>query len=101
MCGLDDHNLWVIDDQPVVIIEFKRPARSAYDDEENPFTQIYGYIEELRAGSVIDKEGGVIQNLDEQSESGEHGSPSPHVVTLPLRVCAAYSFLENQQQTNG
>ena len=31
-------------DQPVVIIEFKKPARDDYNDDENPFTQIYGYI---------------------------------------------------------
>ncbi|GGP00626.1 ATP-binding protein [Stakelama pacifica] len=35
-------------DQPVVLIEFKKPVRNDYSEEENPFTQIYGYIEELR-----------------------------------------------------
>lgn len=54
-------------DQPVVIIEFKKPARNDYNDDENPFTQIYSYIEELRSGSVLDKEGGVIQEVDERT----------------------------------
>lgn len=51
-------------DQPVVIIEFKKPARNDYNDDENPFTQIYGYIEELRSGKVYDREGGMIQEVD-------------------------------------
>jgi len=54
-------------DQPVVIIEFKRPARNDYNDDENPFTQIYGYIEELRSGSVRDKDGAVIQDIDDRT----------------------------------
>lgn len=54
-------------DQPVVIIEFKKPARNDYTDEENPFTQIYSYIEELRSGTVLDKDGGVIQEVDERT----------------------------------
>jgi hypothetical protein len=52
-------------DQPVVIIEFKKPARNDYNDDENPFTQIYGYIEELRAGRVPDREGAIIQEVNE------------------------------------
>ena len=54
-------------DQPVVIIEFKRPARDDYDDDQNPFSQVYGYIEELRSGRVLDKDGGVIQEVSEQT----------------------------------
>lgn len=52
-------------DQPVVIIEFKKPTRNDYNDDENPFTQIYGYIEELRAGRVLDRDGAVIQEVNE------------------------------------
>ncbi|MER9354496.1 MULTISPECIES: ATP-binding protein [unclassified Mesorhizobium] len=52
-------------DQPVVIIEFKKPVRNDYNDDENPFTQIYGYIEELRAGKVLDRSGGLIQEISE------------------------------------
>lgn len=54
-------------DQPVVIVEFKKPARNEYDEEENPFVQIYGYIEELREGKVLDREGGVIQEVSEST----------------------------------
>lgn len=54
-------------DQPIVIIEFKKPARNEYNDDENPFTQIYGYIDELRGGSVVDKDGGVIQEVDSKT----------------------------------
>ncbi|MGX5664957.1 ATP-binding protein [Rhizobium daejeonense] len=54
-------------DQPVVIVEFKKPARNDYDEEENPFVQIYGYIDELREGKVLDKEGGVIQEVSEST----------------------------------
>lgn len=52
-------------DQPVVIVEFKKPARNEYSDDENPFVQIYSYIEEIRGGKVLDKEGGVIQEVSE------------------------------------
>lgn len=54
-------------DQPVVIIEFKKPARNEYNENENPFSQIYGYIEELRNGSVLDKDGGVIQEVTDKT----------------------------------
>lgn len=54
-------------DQPVVIVEFKRPARNEYDEEQNPFTQIYGYIEDIREGKVLDKGGGVIQEVTENT----------------------------------
>ena len=54
-------------DQPVVIIEFKKPTRDDYNDDENPFTQIYGYIEELKAGRVLDREGAVIQEVGENT----------------------------------
>ncbi|NMG39249.1 hypothetical protein GRZ55_08345 [Chelativorans sp. ZYF759] len=54
-------------DQPVVIIEFKKPARNEYNEDENPFTQIYGYIEELRGGAAADRDGGVIQEVDNKT----------------------------------
>ncbi|OWK26133.1 hypothetical protein AJ87_48735 [Rhizobium yanglingense] len=50
-----------------MIVEFKRPARNEYDEEENPFVQIYNYIEELREGKILDKEGGVIQEVSEST----------------------------------
>lgn len=54
-------------DQPVVVIEFKKPARDDYTDDENPFSQIYGYIEELREGRVKDKDGAVIQEVTNET----------------------------------
>jgi hypothetical protein len=52
-------------DQPVVLIEFKRPVRDDYADEENPFSQIYGYIEEMRGGKVLDRNGAQIQEVSD------------------------------------
>jgi len=39
--------------QAITIIEFKRPMRSSYSDEENPFVQILKYIDEIRAGKAL------------------------------------------------
>lgn len=50
-------------DQPVVIVEFKKPVRNEYDEEENPFVQIYSYIEDLQNGKILDKDGGQIQEV--------------------------------------
>lgn len=54
-------------DQPIVIIEFKKPARNDYTDEENPFTQIYNYIEDLKSGTVVDKDGATIQEVGDRT----------------------------------
>lgn len=51
--------------QPIVIIEFKKPARNNYDYEENPIVQLYDYIEELRGGKVRDKDGIIIDDIEE------------------------------------
>lgn len=53
--------------QPVVIVEFKKPAREDYDDEENPITQVYGYIRELRSKTIKDKDGKLITEIDDQT----------------------------------
>lgn len=53
--------------QPVVIVEFKRPARPNYSDDENPITQIYSYIRELQGKEVRDKEGALITTIDNQT----------------------------------
>lgn len=49
-------------DQPgalgsVVIVEFKRPARDDYTDEENPISQVYEYVRKVRAGVAKDRLG--------------------------------------------
>lgn len=53
--------------QPVVIVEFKRPARTEYDDHENPFRQIYDYIRELRSNRVTDNAGELITEIGEDT----------------------------------
>ncbi len=50
-------------DQPIVVVEFKRPARTEYTDEENPIKQIYDYIRELRDNKVTDNEGALITEI--------------------------------------
>lgn len=45
----------------VVIIEFKRPARNDFTDEENPISQVYQYVELVRSGKAIDRGGRPIQ----------------------------------------
>ncbi|TKB72961.1 MAG: hypothetical protein E8D46_10815 [Nitrospira sp.] len=36
----------------ITIVEFKRPLRDDYSEKENPFVQVYKYIEEIRAGKA-------------------------------------------------
>ena len=50
-------------DQPIVIVEFKRPARTEYSDDENPIKQIYDYIRELREHKVTDNNGKLITQI--------------------------------------
>lgn len=50
-------------DQPHIIVEFKRPAREDYSDEENPLKQVFGYIRELREKSINDKDGKLITQI--------------------------------------
>jgi hypothetical protein len=45
----------------VVIIEFKRPARNTFTDEENPISQVYQYVELVRSGKATDRGGRPIQ----------------------------------------
>ena len=50
-------------DQPIVIVEFKRPARTEYSDDENPIKQIYDYIRELREHKVTNNNGKLITQI--------------------------------------
>lgn len=36
----------------IVIIEFKRPERTAYPDDENPITQVYSYMSKIEENKV-------------------------------------------------
>lgn len=50
---------------PVVIVEFKRPGDEK--TSQDPVDQVLGYIEELRGSAVRDIEGGVISDIDEHT----------------------------------
>ena len=57
-----DHAIAVVeDDAPytsgVVIFEFKRPMRDGYSSDKNPIQQVLGYVEEIKAGKKVDKNG--------------------------------------------
>ncbi|MBF0343701.1 MAG: hypothetical protein HQL06_05650 [Nitrospirae bacterium] len=41
----------------IVIIEFKRPGRNTYTEEDNPIGQIYGYIRKIIGNKAKDKDG--------------------------------------------
>ena len=49
--------------QPIVIVEFKRPARNDYSNDKNPVKQIYDYIRELRDNKVTDNDGALITEI--------------------------------------
>lgn len=40
-------------DEPVVIIEFKRPARDNYDGNSNPVVQVLDYVDVFRSGAAV------------------------------------------------
>jgi hypothetical protein len=51
-------------DEPVEIIEFKRPGRDDYDGNSNPVTQILEYADLFRSGKAIkDKNGSLIKPI--------------------------------------
>lgn len=41
----------------VVIVEFKRPMRNNYPDDENPFDQVIRYITKIRESKALDRKG--------------------------------------------
>ena len=41
----------------IVLVEFKRPARDDYTDDENPIAQVYGYVREIKQGTAKDRQG--------------------------------------------
>ena len=50
---------------PVVIVEFKRPGDEK--PSQDPVDQVLGYIENLRGAAVRDVDGGVISDIDEHT----------------------------------
>lgn len=47
--------------QSVVIVEFKRPERTEYSEDDNPISQVLGYAEAIRAGRAKRDDGSTIQ----------------------------------------
>jgi len=45
----------------VVIVEFKKPERDDYDENDNPISQVLGYVEEIRSGKARRKDGSIIE----------------------------------------
>lgn len=45
----------------LVIIEFKRPGRESYSDNDNPINQVYGYAKKIREGTAKDRHGRPIE----------------------------------------
>jgi hypothetical protein len=41
----------------VTLIEFKRPARDDYGDDDNPIIQIYSYVRQIKTGKAFDRGG--------------------------------------------
>lgn len=53
-------------DEPVVIVEFKRPGRDDYDGNSNPVTQVLEYVDLFRAGKAVqDKNGRLVKSISE------------------------------------
>jgi hypothetical protein len=53
-------------DEPVVIVEFKRPGRNDYDGNSNPVTQVLEYVDLFRAGKAVqDKNGKQVKAINE------------------------------------
>lgn len=48
----------------VLLVEFKRPGRTSYDDDENPQLQVERYVRQLQSGKLNDVKGRPIK-LDE------------------------------------
>lgn len=41
----------------VTIIEFKRPLRKNFPEDDEPFNQVYGYVRKLRSNKEVDQKG--------------------------------------------
>lgn len=53
-------------DEPIVIIEFKRPGRDDYDGNSNPVNQVLEYVDLFRSGTAVkDKNGKLIKPVSD------------------------------------
>lgn len=48
----------------IVIIEFKRPMRTAYEENDNPINQVYRYVKKIKSGNFQDKDGRLVSLPD-------------------------------------
>lgn len=53
--------------QPVVIVEFKRPERDDYTEQENPIVQVFNYIKDFKDKKVRKSGGQVITTINDQT----------------------------------
>jgi hypothetical protein len=54
--------------EPITIVEFKRPKRNDYTMADNPFTQVQDYVDELRkAGEATRYDGRLIRTIEDQT----------------------------------
>ena len=47
--------------ETIVILEFKKPMRNDYTQEENPIIQMLGYVDKIRSNEMKDKNGRLIK----------------------------------------
>ena len=52
-------------DEPIIIVEFKRPNRDDYDANKSPVNQVLEYVNLFRSGkSLVDRKGAVIKPIN-------------------------------------
>lgn len=52
-------------DEPIIIVEFKRPGRDDFTGNTNPVAQILDYVDIFRSGSAIkDNKGNLIRRIN-------------------------------------
>ncbi|PSO19134.1 ATP-binding protein [Bradyrhizobium sp. MOS003] len=52
-------------DEPIVIVEFKRPGRDDYDGNSSPVAQVLDYVDVFRSGTAVkDRAGKIIKPID-------------------------------------
>jgi hypothetical protein len=54
-------------DEPIIIVEFKRPGRTSYTHEDNPVTQVLEYVNIMRNGGAFKDRTGKIRKPIPQS----------------------------------
>lgn len=55
------------EDQTIRIIEFKRPGRDDYTENNNPINQIFDYIDALQDGKIVTPKGKKITDINDRS----------------------------------